>query len=240
MVDLERARGPAPARERPARLRTRCARRSSTTPSSGRRRGTGTSSATTCSRSRSRSGTFGLKPMNCPGHCVALLAGARAATASCRSASPRRATSTATSSRASLHGLLRVRHFVQDDAHIFCTREQIEDEVLGCLDYAFYLYELLGLSRCASSSRPGRRSGSAPTRSGTRPRPRSTSALAGRASSTAVNEGDGAFYGPKIDLHMLGRARPQLAARHGPARLPDAAALRARATRAPTTPSTRR
>jgi threonyl-tRNA synthetase len=43
-----------------------------------------------------------------------------------------------------LHGLLRVRAFTQDDAHIFCTEEQIEDEVLGCLDLGFHLYEIFG------------------------------------------------------------------------------------------------
>ncbi len=46
-----------------------------------------------------------------------------------------------------LHGLLRVRHVTQDDAHIFCTREQIEDEIFGCLDYAAFLYDLFGMER---------------------------------------------------------------------------------------------
>ena len=54
-----------------------------------------------------------------------------------------------------LHGLTRVRHVTQDDAHIFCTREQIEDEIFGCLDYAKFIYDLFDLEARASSSRPG-------------------------------------------------------------------------------------
>ena len=55
-----------------------------------------------------------------------------------------------------LHGLLRVRMFTQDDAHIFCTPEQIEDEVLGCLDFGYAIYDLLGLDiKVELSTRPG-------------------------------------------------------------------------------------
>ena len=64
---------------------------------------------------------FALKPMNCPGHMLLFGSTAPLATASCRSATPSRRRSTATSSRGTLHGLLRVRHITQDDAHIFCT-----------------------------------------------------------------------------------------------------------------------
>ena len=76
-----------------------------------------------------------LKPMNCPGHCScstrweALLS--RAADALRRAGPLHRNEPGGT-----LHGLLRVRQFLQDDAHIFCTEEQIADEVLGCLDAA--------------------------------------------------------------------------------------------------------
>ena len=45
-----------------------------------------------------------------------------------------------------VHGLLRVKHITQDDAHLFCTAEQIEDEIFGCLDFASYLYDLFGLT----------------------------------------------------------------------------------------------
>ena len=65
------------------------------------------------------------------------------ATASCRSASPRRRPLHRNERAGTLHGLTRVRHVTQDDAHIFCTREQIEDEIFGCLDYAKFIYDLL-------------------------------------------------------------------------------------------------
>ena len=70
-----------------------------------------------------------------------------------------------------LHGLLRVRMVTQDDAHIFCTEEQIQDEIAGVVDYARYLYELFGM-RPAPSSPRGRRTRSAPTSSGTATRHR--------------------------------------------------------------------
>src|SRR3712207_6937460 len=44
------------------------------------------------------------------------------------------------------HGLLRVRHITQDDAHVFCTEEQIEEEVLRCLDFGFFIYDQFGFS----------------------------------------------------------------------------------------------
>ena len=54
-----------------------------------------------------------------------------------------------------LHGLTRVRHVTQDDAHLFCTRDQIEDEIFGCLDFTAYLYDLFGLEyRFELSTRP--------------------------------------------------------------------------------------
>ena len=88
---------------------------------------------------------FGLKPMNCPGHCGALLGRRLQLPRAAAAASPRPACSTATSWPGALHGLLRVRMFSQDDAHIFCTPEQIEDEVLGCLDFGYAIYDRLGL-----------------------------------------------------------------------------------------------
>src|SRR5436190_12274097 len=60
-----------------------------------------------------------------------------------------------------LHGLLRVRHITQDDAHIFCSADQIEDEIFGCLDYASYLYNLFELeARFELSTRPEKKVGS--------------------------------------------------------------------------------
>src|SRR5689334_25299458 len=85
--------------------------------------------------------TYGLKPMNCPGHM--LIFGERLR--SYREL-PLRLAEAGTLHRnelaGTLHGLTRVRHVTQDDSHLFCTREQIEDEIFGCLDFTSHLYEL--------------------------------------------------------------------------------------------------
>ncbi len=150
---------------------------------------------------------FGLKPMNCPGHCLLYSLGPH----SYREL-PLRLAEAGNLHRNELsgvlHGLLRVRHFVQDDAHIFCTEEQVHDELVGCLDYAFYLYDLLGISlRCELSTRPENRLGS--DAEWDRAEAALHAALAARGLEAAVSEGEGSFYGPKIDLHMtdsLGRS----------------------------------
>ena len=106
-----------------------------------------------------------------------------------------------------LHGLLRVRHFIQDDAHIFCTEEQIVDEVSACLAFAFDWYGMFGF-HVMPSSRRGRTTASAATSSGTG-RGHAARALEGQGLDYRVAEGEGAFYAPKIDLHMtdsLGRS----------------------------------
>ena len=60
-----------------------------------------------------------------------------------------------------MHGLLRVRHITQDDAHIFCRWDQVEDEVVGCLDLAKVIYDTFGLDvRAELSTRPDKRLGS--------------------------------------------------------------------------------
>jgi threonyl-tRNA synthetase len=101
-----------------------------------------------------------------------------------------------------LHGLLRVQHVTQDDAHIFCTRDQIEEEIFGCLDYAAYLYELFGMTaRFELSTRPDDKLGSDEEWDFTEDALRA--ALDRRGIDYMVSEGEGAFYGPKIDLHML-------------------------------------
>ena len=151
--------------------------------------------------------TFGLKPMNCPGHM--LLFGSQLR--SYREL-PIRFAEASTLHRdeptGTLHGLLRVRHVTQDDAHIFCAREQIEDEIFGCLDYASYLYDLFGMeARFELSTRPDAKLGSDEEWDFTETA--LARALDRRDIAYAVNEGDGAFYGPKIDLHMtdvLGRS----------------------------------
>src|ERR671939_849012 len=144
---------------------------------------------------------FALKPMNCPGHM--LLFGSQLR--SYRDL-PFRYAESSTLHRdelgGTLHGLLRVKHITQDDAHIFCTKEQIEDEVFGCLDYASYLYDLFGMeARFELSTRPERKLGSDEEWDFTESALRA--ALEKRGIDYEVNEGDGAFYGPKIDLHML-------------------------------------
>src|SRR5881398_1803475 len=88
---------------------------------------------------------FAIKPMNCPGHMTLFASALR----SYRDL-PLRYAEAAPLHRneraGTLHGLTRVRHVTQDDAHIFCTREQIEDEIFGCLDYADMLYGLFGVT----------------------------------------------------------------------------------------------
>src|SRR5690349_16713463 len=150
---------------------------------------------------------FALKPMNCPGHM--LLFGSQLR--SYRDL-PFRYAESSTLHRdelaGALHGLLRVRHITQDDAHIFCSPDQIEAEIFACLDYAAYLYDLFEVdARFELSTRPEQKVGSDEEWDFTEGALRS--ALDRRGIDYAVNEGDGAFYGPKIDLHMtdvLGRS----------------------------------
>ena len=144
--------------------------------------------------------------MNCPGH--VLVFGNR--TRSYREL-PLRLAEAAPLHRnelaGTLHGLTRVRLLTQDDSHLFCTREQIEEEVFGCLDYAVYLYGLFDLEfRFELSTRPENRLGTDEEWDFTEGALRA--ALDRRGLEYELNEGDGAFYGPKIDLHMtdsLGR-----------------------------------
>ncbi|HEU0335935.1 MAG TPA: threonine--tRNA ligase [Gaiellaceae bacterium] len=148
-----------------------------------------------------------LKPMNCPGHM--LLFGSQLR--SYRDLPVRYAESSTlhrNEPTGTLHGLLRVRHVTQDDAHIFCTAEQIEDEIFGALDFAAYLYDLFGMeARFELSTRPENKLGTDEEWDFTEGALRA--ALERREIRFTVNEGDGAFYGPKIDLHMadvLGRS----------------------------------
>jgi len=150
---------------------------------------------------------FAIKPMNCPGHMVLFASGLRS-----YKDLPLRYAEAAPLHRnervGTLHGLNRVRHVTQDDAHIFCTREQIEDEIFGCLDYAAFLYDLFDLgARFELSTRPENKLGTDEEWDFTEEALRA--ALDRRGLEYSVNEGDGAFYGPKIDLHMtdsLGRS----------------------------------
>ncbi|HEX4679653.1 MAG TPA: threonine--tRNA ligase [Gaiellaceae bacterium] len=151
--------------------------------------------------------TYAIKPMNCPGHMVLF-----ANTLRSYRELPLRYAEAAPLHRnepsGSLHGLTRVRHVTQDDAHIFCTREQIEDEIFGCLDYAKAIYDLFGLEAGFElSTRPDNKLGTDEEWDFTEGALKA--ALDRRGLEYSINEGDGAFYGPKIDLHMkdsLGRA----------------------------------
>jgi threonyl-tRNA synthetase len=150
---------------------------------------------------------YAIKPMNCPGHM--LLYGS--AMRSYRDL-PLRYAEAAPLHRnelaGALHGLTRVRYVTQDDAHIFCTREQIESELDGTLDYLRYVYGLFGLEpRAELSTRPDNKLGTDEEWDFTEGE--LVRALDRHEISYFVGEGEGSFYGPKIDLHMtdvLGRS----------------------------------
>jgi threonyl-tRNA synthetase len=148
-----------------------------------------------------------VKPMNCPGHCQLF-----SLTRHSYRDLPVRYSEPGLLHRnepsGTLHGLLRVRHFAQDDGHIYCTEDQIQGEVAACLEFAFSTYEIFGLDlRLEFSTRPEVRIGDDALWD--RAEAALTQALESRGLAYDVNEGDGAFYGPKIDLHTtdsLGRS----------------------------------
>ena len=111
---------------------------------------------------------YGLKPMNCPGHMLLFgntLRSYRELPLRYAEAAPLHRNELA----GALHGLTRVRHVTQDDAHIFCTQEQIPAELDACIDYLRYLYGRFASCR-GPSSRPGRTTSSEAMRNGTSPR----------------------------------------------------------------------
>jgi threonyl-tRNA synthetase len=149
----------------------------------------------------------GLKPMNCPGHM--LLFGSQLR--SYRDLPIRYAESSTLHRNelaGALHGLLRVRHVTQDDAHIFCTEEQVPAEIDGCIEFAKDLYELLDVTPHAElSTRPEDRLGT--DEEWDRAEGILQDALERHGIPYVIGEGEGTFYGPKIDLHMddaLGRS----------------------------------
>jgi threonyl-tRNA synthetase len=149
---------------------------------------------------------WAIKAMNCPGHM--LLFGSRPRSYKelpLRFAEPtplHRNELTGT-----LHGLLRVRIVTQDDAHIFCTEEQIQEEIAGVVDYARYLYGIFDMTASAElSTRPDNKLGT--DEQWDRNEAALEQALRLNEIPYTIAEGEGAFYGPKIDLHMedaLGR-----------------------------------
>jgi threonyl-tRNA synthetase len=150
---------------------------------------------------------YGIKPMNCPGHM--LLFGSKLR--SYRDL-PLRYAEGAPLHRnelaGALHGLTRVRYVTQDDAHIFCSKEQIAAELDGCFEYLRYVYSLFGIEpRAELSTRPENKLGSDEEWDFTEGE--LSSALDRHGISYALGAGEGSFYGPKIDLHItdvLGRS----------------------------------
>jgi threonyl-tRNA synthetase len=148
-----------------------------------------------------------LKPMNCPGHM--LLFGERLR--SYRDL-PIRYAESSTLHRdergGTLHGLLRVKHITQDDAHVFVTEDQIQDEIDGMIDFVRYLYDRFGLTpRAELSTRPEKRLGT--DEQWDHAEQALERALQRHGMEYVVSPGEGTFYGPKIDLHMtdvLGRS----------------------------------
>jgi threonyl-tRNA synthetase len=148
-----------------------------------------------------------LKPMNCPGHMLLFGSALR----SYRDL-PLRYAESSTLHRdelgGTLHGLLRVKHITQDDAHIFIAEDQIQDEIDGIIDYTRYLYGLFGVeARAELSTRPEHRLGT--DAQWDHAEAALESALKTHEMEYVVSPGEGVFYGPKIDLHMtdvLGRS----------------------------------
>jgi len=143
---------------------------------------------------------MGLKPMNCPAH-IQLFSNERRSYRDLPIRYSEQGLVHRHEPSGTLHGLMRVRHITQDDAHIFCTEDQVRDEVIGALDFGFFLYDLFGFEpHLELSTRPEKRVGS--DEMWDRAEAALEGALQERGLRYEVNPGDGAFYGPKIDLHM--------------------------------------
>ncbi|WP_114909132.1 threonine--tRNA ligase [Haemophilus haemolyticus] len=150
---------------------------------------------------------YAIKPMNCPGHVQIFNQGLKsyrdlpirmAEFGSCHRNEP----------SGSLHGLMRVRGFTQDDAHIFCTEDQIESEVTSCIKMVYDIYSTFGFTNIAVklSTRPENRIGS--DEMWDRAESGLAAALAHNGLEYEIQEGEGAFYGPKIEFALrdcLGR-----------------------------------
>ncbi len=149
---------------------------------------------------------YAIKPMNCPGHMLVY----KADTVSYRDL-PLKLFEFGRVHRYErsgvLHGLFRVRGFIQDDAHVFCTRDQMEAEIEKVIEFVNLTYEPFGFNyRAELSTRPENFMGNIESWE------LATQALKNALDSSGleyrINEGDGAFYGPKIDFHIkdsLGR-----------------------------------
>jgi threonyl-tRNA synthetase len=144
---------------------------------------------------------YAIKPMNCPGGCLVY----KTRQHSYREF-PLRVAELGLVHRHEasgvMHGLFRVRQFTQDDAHIFCTPEQIEAEIVGVIELTFEIYGAFGFEdfHIELSTKPDKHIGSdeiweIATKA-------LEDALKHKNIEYKINEGDGAFYGPKIDFHI--------------------------------------
>ncbi|MDB9866052.1 threonine--tRNA ligase [Candidatus Thioglobus sp.] len=142
---------------------------------------------------------YAIKPMNCPGHVQIYKQGLKsyrdlplrlAEFGSCHRNEP----------SGTLHGLMRVRNFVQDDAHIFCTIDQIQDEVSKFIDLTFKVYKQFGFENIdiKLSTRPEKRVGS--DEDWDKAEASLSEALDAKGINWELQEGEGAFYGPKVEF----------------------------------------
>jgi len=144
---------------------------------------------------------FAIKPMNCPGGCLVY----KTRQHSYREF-PMRVAELGLVHRHEasgvMHGLFRVRQFTQDDAHIFCTPDQIEAEIIGVIELTFEIYQAFGFEdfHIELSTKPDKHIGSDEIwETATNAL---KDALKHKNIDYKINEGDGAFYGPKIDFHI--------------------------------------
>ncbi|MBN2137773.1 MAG: threonine--tRNA ligase [Sedimentisphaerales bacterium] len=144
---------------------------------------------------------YAIKPMNCPGGCLVF----KNSKHSYREF-PMRVAELGLVHRHEasgvMHGLFRVRQFTQDDAHIFCTPDQIEAEIVGVIELTFELYRAFGFEdfHIELSTKPDKHIGSDEIwETATKAL---EDALKQKTIDYKINPGDGAFYGPKIDFHI--------------------------------------
>lgn len=145
--------------------------------------------------------TYAVKPMNCPGGLLVYKANQHS-----YREFPMRVAELGLVHRyeasGQMHGLVRVRQFTQDDAHIFCMPEQIQEEIKCVIDLVFEMYKTFGFDdfHIELSTKPEKHIGSDQMWE------TATDSLVGALESKGINyqlnEGDGAFYGPKIDFHV--------------------------------------
>lgn len=146
--------------------------------------------------------TFGLKPMNCPGHCILFKSRER----SYREL-PWRVADFGVIHRnefsGALSGLTRVRRFQQDDAHIFCQQEQIEQEIAGVFAFLEKVYGVFGFEfKMELSTRPEKYVGDLETWDKAESNLENALNKFMGKGNWELNPGDGAFYGPKIDIKI--------------------------------------